>query len=274
MELDPEILNENGPEPCEEGTSRDLGWSRELPAHLARLCEAEPLTAEQERAWFRRMNFLKYRANALRSTIDPEQPDPRVLDRVEQYAQQAQALRDKIVRANMRLVFSIAKKMVTGDHPFDELLSDGIVILMKAVEKFDYDRGFRFSTYAYRSIVRNASRSFQNVQKRRRRQTNLGGDLLQTVAAEAPGGLEERNWQALQAGVAQLMKQLDRREQFIVGARFSLGIHRRKHALQELAKRLGISKERVRQLERRALDKLHKLAVELRLDELLEPTLA
>ena len=65
----------------------------------------------------------------------------------------------------MRLVIAIVKKFVTPKHSFDDLLSDGIVSLMQAVDKFDYSRGFRFSTYAYRAIARNAYRTITDQQK-------------------------------------------------------------------------------------------------------------
>ena len=65
-----------------------------------------------------------------------------------------------------------------------------------------------------------------------------------------------------------MLDDLDRREKFIVRARFSLGSHRKVHTLQSLADRLGISKERVRQLERRAMDKLRTMAGEVQLVEL------
>ena len=65
-----------------------------------------------------------------------------------------------------------------------------------------------------------------------------------------------------------MLDDLDRREKFIVRARFSLGSHRKVHTLQSLADRLGISKERVRQLERRAMDKLRAMAGEVQLVEL------
>ena len=48
----------------------------------------------------------------------------------------------------MRLVISVVKKFVTPQHSFDEMLSDGIMTMLYAIDKFDYDRGFRFSTYA------------------------------------------------------------------------------------------------------------------------------
>jgi RNA polymerase primary sigma factor len=57
-----------------------------------------------------------------------------------------------------------------------------------------------------------------------------------------------------------MLDQLDRREKLIIRARFSLGGHRRVQTLQKLADRLGVSKERVRQLEKRALDKLRGFA--------------
>ena len=59
-----------------------------------------------------------------------------------------------------------------------------------------------------------------------------------------------------------MLNDLDRREKLIIRARFSLGSHRKVHTLQSLADRLGISKERVRQLERRAMEKLQEMAAE------------
>jgi RNA polymerase primary sigma factor len=59
-----------------------------------------------------------------------------------------------------------------------------------------------------------------------------------------------------------MLDRLDRREKLIVRARFSLGGHRRVQTLQRLADKLGVSKERVRQLEKRALEKLRDFAIE------------
>jgi RNA polymerase primary sigma factor len=64
-----------------------------------------------------------------------------------------------------------------------------------------------------------------------------------------------------------LLDKLDRREKLIVRARFSLGSHRRVQTLQRIADSLGVSKERVRQLEKRALEKLRELAISLELPE-------
>ena len=85
----------------------------------------------------------------------------------------------------MRLVMSIVKKFVTPQQAFDELLSDGILTLMQAIEKFDFDRGFRFSTYAYRSIARNAYRCVTTPGRRRHDSLAMPrtGPLSRRVAA-------------------------------------------------------------------------------------------
>ncbi|NIP85734.1 MAG: RNA polymerase subunit sigma-70, partial [Planctomycetales bacterium] len=124
-----------------------------MPGHLQRLCSPPLLSPEQEVRLFRRMNYLKYRANVLRSQIRAADADPRQLDRVDSLIRTGEEVRNQIVHANVRLVMSIAKKFADNRSSFDDLLSEGISSLIRAVEKFDYSRGFRFSTYAT-SVVR------------------------------------------------------------------------------------------------------------------------
>ena len=99
----------------------------------------------------------------------PIPPTGDKLDRIDQMLAGANQTRDQIIKANMRLVIAIVKKFVTPKHSFDDLLSDGIVALMHAVDKFDYSRGFRFSTYAYRTIARNAYRTINDQHRKTRR---------------------------------------------------------------------------------------------------------
>jgi len=65
-----------------------------------------------------------------------------------------------------------------------------------------------------------------------------------------------------------MLEQLDRRERFIIRSRYALGAHRKVRTFQCLADKLGVSKERVRQLEQRAVSKLRTLAAEFEMDEL------
>lgn len=243
----------------------------DLPIHLSRLCEAPLLTPEQERCLFQRMNFLFHQAALQRGLLHPDRPSQGRLELVERLVLLAEWHRDRIVEANLRLVFSIVKKFVNPNNTFDDLLSDGIVGLIRAVEKFDYDRGFRFSTYATQVVRRNSYRTV--VTNQQERQKVVGGlqDLdFEVSDQDKTSAISEGRWHELRSRLAVMLDDLDRREKFIIRARFSLGSHRKVHTLQSLADRLGISKERVRQLERRAMEKLREMAGEVQLGELEE----
>ena len=77
-------------------------------------------------------------------------------------------------------------------------------------------------------------------------------------------------WANLHDLTASLLGKLDRRERFIVRSRYALGAHRRVRTFQDIANKLGVSKERVRQLEQRAVSKLRNLAGELEMDQLFD----
>jgi RNA polymerase primary sigma factor len=149
------------------------------------------------------------------------------------------------------------------------MLSDGIFTLMQAVEKFDYDRGFRFSTYAYRSVARNAYRTVTTARKEEARFTrDAEAWAFEQEHDQSASSLSDQVWGNLRELTASMLDQLDRREQFIIRSRYALGAHRKVRTFQCLADKLGVSKERVRQLEQRAVSKLRKLAAELEMDEL------
>ncbi|MEM8671619.1 MAG: sigma-70 family RNA polymerase sigma factor [Planctomycetota bacterium] len=241
----------------------------DLPIHLGRLCEAPLLTPEQERMLFQRMNFLLFQASLHRQLLSPERPSRKRLELIERLIALADWHRDRIVESNLRLVFSVVKKFVNENNSFDDLLSDGIVALIRAVEKFDFDRGFRFSTYATQVLRRNSYRTV--VTNQQDRQKVVGGlqDMdIEISDEDKTSAISEKRWHELRSRLAVMLNELDRREKLIVRARFALGSHRKVHTLQALADRLGISKERVRQLERRAMDKLRAMAGEVQLTEL------
>lgn len=248
----------------------DTECPRDLPPHLARLCESDLLTPEEERDLFRGMNYLKYRVNVLRAQLDPSSPDPQLVERAESFLTAANKIRDRIIRANMRLVFSIVKKFVTPQYSFDELLSDGIETLIQAVHKFDYDRGFRFSTYAYRAIARGA---YRQVTARQKDASRFAGEV-NALAAVHPEDSEtppvnENSWHSLRAMLTKMLHRLDPRERYIVHRRYAMDTSRKPETFQSMANKLGVSKERVRQLEKRAVGKLRKMAGEMGMADLL-----
>ena len=277
------------PNPCFREYDADQAWRRELkkgvaesgpdlfdlpvggrirmPAHLERLCAAPLLSPDQEREMFCRMNYLKYRANSLRVTLNAGRPNERTLNQIDHMLSQATKVRNQIVHANIRLVVSIVKKFADERNSFDDLLSEGISCLIKAVDKFDFARGFRFSTYATRAVRREVFRLVQRKYRDRIRfATGSSDELSQQLTTESSPERSELSWDQIDQSIGQLMSSLDQREQFIVQARYGFEDIGEKPTFQRLGEMLGVSKERVRQLEQRALGKLRELAEELRLE--------
>ncbi|MFM7205960.1 MAG: sigma-70 family RNA polymerase sigma factor [Planctomycetaceae bacterium] len=233
-----------------------------LPAYLASLYEVPLLTREQEVWLFRKFNYLKYKAVQLREQIDPERPSSRLLDQVERLAEEIVEIKNRIVRANLRLVVSIAKRRVSPGDSFFDLVSDGNMSLIRAVEKFDYARGNKFSTYASWAIMKNFARSIPDEHKHRDRFRAADMELLQSAADRRSDELQERL--AASDRLAQVGKFLDRlepREQTIIIRRYGLDHDREPQTLKEVGSALGVTKERVRQIEAKALEKLREAAL-------------
>jgi hypothetical protein len=94
------------------------------------------------------MNFLKYQAKLLRDKLVPARARIQDIERIESLQLEAAKVKDLLIQANMRLVTSIAKRHAAQSDNFFELLSDGNMSLIRAVEKFDFGRGNKLSTCA------------------------------------------------------------------------------------------------------------------------------
>lgn len=224
------------------------------------------LTPEEEQLLFRTMNWLKYRANRLRSRLNPERPSESRINELEFLLDRAQRIRTRLAESNLRLVFSLARKAV-GGRSFDDLVSDGLLVLLAAIDKFDYSRGFRFSTYATHAIRRFFYRQWQARQRRMERFAPTDPQQIANLGPVAAG--DETGDCEVDANFRRLFRTmehcLDAREHQIVMRRFGLNDTGPAQTLREVAAGLGISKERVRQLQIRALDKLRDRAEELNL---------
>ncbi|MCR9292560.1 MAG: sigma-70 family RNA polymerase sigma factor [bacterium] len=257
-----EFLGDDFLSECGDGSARRASKKVNLPPHLIGLTETRLLTPDQERKLFQRMNFLRYKAVRILEKCEDSQINQWDLERVQGLLRAANWHRDLIVKANVRLVISIVKKFVNPQCGFDDLLSDGIMALIRSVDKFDYQLGFRFSTYATQVVRRNSYRFVMERQDERLKVTNsINEPGLDVVSEPNTSSMSETRWNTLRGQLNNMLDLLDRREKLIIRARFSLGSHREVKTLQRLADRLGISKERVRQLEKRALEKLQAMAV-------------
>jgi RNA polymerase primary sigma factor len=238
---------------------------------------------------------------------------------------EGQNAREHLGRANTRLVVSIAKRYMGQGLPFPDLIQEGNVGLMRAVDKYDYKRGNRFSTYATwwirqaitralaqktRTIriplhmterIRQMYRTAQNLEQSLGRrpspeeiafEMDLPADSVRgmmdasqhAIALERPVGddgdsefgdfiedqdspspVESATQHLLQETIEEVLSELTPRQSHILRLRFGLG-GGEPHTLEEIANKFGLSRERIRQLEKEALRSLRhpRLALNLR----------
>ncbi len=247
------------PEP--EHTPRRVKPPAGLPRYLASLYETPLLTREQEAHLFRKFNFLKYRASKLRDQMDPTRAKASEMDEIERLYEEAVKVKNHIVQANLRLVVSIAKRHVSANEDFFLLVSDGNMSLIRAVEKFDYTRGNKFSTYASWAIMKNYARTIPDEYKQRDRFRPTAEEMFLATEDDRTDrySIEAAQKSRLQQ-VGRILEALDDREQKIIVSRFGLDYSQEPLTLKEVGAELGVTKERIRQIEARALNKLRAAA--------------
>ncbi len=242
---------------------------RDVPPELAGCYEMPLLNKPQEQHLFRQMNFLKHQLKRLcdkfrkpDGTVDAARVRIEDLEAIERLLERVTAVKDMLIGCNMRLVVSIAKRHANQSDNFFELLSDGNVSLMRAVEKFDYSRGNKFSTYASWAIMKNFARSIPEEKTRRERYVT-GRDELFEAAPDNRSDEHELVSSAEQAAhrVNRLLEHLSPRDREIVRLRAGLDGSEPK-TLEQIGQQLGITKERVRQLNVRIMKQLRDLAGE------------
>lgn len=233
-----------------------------LSTYLAEMQRTPLLDPDSEYQLFRWMNYLRYRAAKFdRADEDSVRQRRRCL-------KAARKVRNRIVSANLRLVVSIAKKHVDAYNSLEDLISEGNLPLIRAVEIFDFERGNKFSTYATWAIRNGLNRS---IPRNRRRMafamTGVDELLPEVVDVRSETRGTESYQSELRDAVEQMLAGLPERDRQIVAARFGLNGEDREFRFREIAESLGVSTERVRQLLSRTLRELsqrrHELSLEL-----------
>ncbi|MDW8326904.1 MAG: sigma-70 family RNA polymerase sigma factor [Anaerolineales bacterium] len=284
-----------------------------LGLYLKEMARTPLLTNEQEVDLAKRLERGEKAAKALARL----RPNASLKRRAELLGQieDARSAREHIIKANTRLVVSIAKKYMGRGVPFLDLIQEGNLGLMKAVEKFDYRRGFRFSTYATWWIRQTITRAIADqgrtirvpvhMSDRIRRLYKVARDLEQALGRKpTPEEIARElkidsrkvqwmlkvSWQPLslespigededeelgsfvedehtptptQSAHANLLREkleavlttLTPREARILRLRFGLQ-NGRAYTLEEVGQKFGLTRERIRQIEGRALRRL------------------
>lgn len=295
------------------GALEHIAANDTIGLYLKEMARVPLLTVEQELDLAKRIE-KGYQAKRKLGRLQEKVKNPLRRD-LEASVQDGVEARDHLIRANTRLVVSVAKRHIGRGLPLLDLIQEGNLGLMKAVEKYDYHRGFRFSTYATWWIRQTITRALANQARtirvpvhmldRIHNMYRLARDMEQSlgrpptngelavelgVSAErvqwmrrlswaplsletpvgdeddselgsfiednlSPGPTQLTQHNMLREKIEEVLATLSPREARILRLRFGLdGDH--SCTLEEVGRRFGLSRERIRQIESRALKRL------------------
>jgi RNA polymerase sigma factor (sigma-70 family) len=252
-----------GPMPNEEdffSKVRGMKAPKDVEAHMAYLYERPLLSREQEAHLFRKMNFLKHQLATLQKRIDPARARASELQEIESLTDRAKMVRDLLIECNQRLVHNLATKHLQPGQNLDELKSDANLSLMRAVEKFDYGRGNKFSTYATWAVMKNFARSIPDENTRKSRYMTGHDDVFEGKADVRTDEQEiVAAADAAKNKVNRLLEYLDPRTREVIKMRTGLD-GSQEMTLEQIGQHFGITKERVRQINVRGMKQLRERA--------------
>jgi RNA polymerase primary sigma factor len=213
----------------------------------------------EEKLMFLRFNFCKRRLTQLQKLI---KRDGLTRERAEQFLEwhrRFEHFREYLVRTNLALVLAMAKRTRLGDVDFAEVVSEGNMALIRAVDKFNVDRGFKFSTYACRAILKAFSRTALKASRHRTRfPVEFEPDMEKSDWSDRKrDAVEEDCIDELKQIVDRNLADLSNVEETVIRRRFNWQQHDDSPmTLEEVGQVIGVTKERVRQIQNKALAKI------------------
>jgi RNA polymerase primary sigma factor len=237
-----------------------VGWYQPTREETVEVTGAPQLMkAPEERLMFLRFNFAKRRLVALQKKIKRDGLDRELAEQFLEWHRRFEHFREYLVRTNLALVLAMAKRTRLGDVDFAEVVSEGNMALMRAVDKFNIDRGFKFSTYACRAILKAFSRT---AMKSSRYKTHFPVEFEPEMEKSDWGdrkrdAVEEDCIDELKQIVNRNLADLSQVEATVIRRRFNWEqAEETPLTLEEVGKIIGVTKERVRQIQNKALLKI------------------
>lgn len=224
------------------------------------------LTAAEERALFLQFNYCRYRVKKLRDRIGEGPINPDQARQLLYWHRRAEEYRDQIAQTNLALVLAMAKRARLSEMDFSDLVSEGNMALLRAVDKFDVSRGFKFSTYACRAILKAFSRSGVSMSKYRQLfPTDFDpklerSDYQDRKRAEHEEDCVDEVRDILRDNRADLTD-IERsviEHRFALGSKLATHPHAQPMTLEQVGRIVGVTKERVRQIQNKALSKIRQ----------------
>lgn len=221
------------------------------------------LSREEEVDLFTRYNYCRYRLMKILKSFNGKRLTAAAAREILRWDQAALDYRDRIINANLGLVPSMVERSRLTGVDFAELISEGQLALLRAADKFDCSRGFKFSTYACRAILTSVSRAVALMSRHRSRfPTEYDPDLQKSDYVEKKReDVDTACLRELNLVLSENTADLTDTEQRVLLERFGMRATQRDDAeppktLRQVAKVFGVTKERVRQIQNRALAKL------------------
>jgi RNA polymerase sigma factor (sigma-70 family) len=217
------------------------------------------MKGNEERMMFLRFNYCKLQLCRLQKLIKKSGLTRKRAEEFLFWHRRFEHFREYLVRTNLALVLAMAKRTRLGDVDFAEIVSEGNMALIRAVDKFSIDRGFKFSTYACRAILKAFSRTALKASRHRTRfPVEFEPEMEKSDWQDRRrGAVEEDCIDELKAIVDRNLADLSQVEETVIRRRFNWKQEDESPmTLEEVGQIIGVTKERVRQIQNKALAKI------------------
>jgi len=221
------------------------------------------LTGAEEKVLFHQFNYARFRVLNLQKAVwqtPAGKPSAEQGTEILRWYRTAEQIREQIAETNLALVLAMAKRTRMSEVDFADLVSEGNMALLRAVDKFDAGRGFKFSTYACRAILKAFSRQGMKLSKYRQRfPTDFDPKLEKSNFLETKrADFEKDAADEVKRIVMENQAELTDVERTVIEHRFGLesGGGEKPMTLEQVGQIIGVTKERVRQIQNKAMDKI------------------